>query len=539
MVKLLYRNRMRPTADKEKRTVTEDKLIHGLGVFLFVLILLFVQACSTTGPASSPQPQQLANDRKESKNNLQPYRPPAGQTTAEEEKPAPLKVKFKELSPLDSQKISASFTEESYRPIFQILARAAGLNLVLAPELESLIGANKLTAEYQEIKVRTILDAICAIFDVSWREEHSTLFIEPFVSKTIHLDFISEITQSSFSVGGDVLGGGSGDSEEIYSPLTGRFEIAGQVSDTVTDIYTNIEETVGARLENNGEFLLNRQTGTLMIRCRPRLAKEMESYLDVLRKKYSKQVLIEAQIIEVSLSESQQLGIDWQNFSLYTSTEPIMEIAQTIVDVSSGNLGTNPIYNVAVDTQDYSITAVFTALQEFGNLKVLSNPRIKTMNGQSAAISVGQSVSYLRSLTRTTEISDGVESVDISTEIGAVFDGILLGVTPVIKEDNSVSLHIVPIKSEIVSLEQESLGALDAYSVTFPVVNLREISTIINVRPKNVVVLGGLIMERENEEESGLPILGDLPFVGRLFKQVTTAKEKVELVVILKIDVLD
>ena len=69
--------------------------------------------------------------------------------------------------------------------------------------------------------------------------------------------------------------------------------------------------------------------------------------------------------------------------------------------------------------------------------------------------------------------------------------------------------------------------------------NLREISTIVNVHPKNIVVLGGLIMEREQEEETGLPFLGDLPFIGRLFKETITSKETVEMVIILKIDVIE
>ena len=322
-----------------------------------------------------------------------------------------LKPKFKELSPLDSERISASFTEEGYRPIFQILARAAGLNLVLDPELESLLGNNKLTAEYQEIKVRTILDAICTIFNVGWREDNSTLFIEPYLTKTVHLDFAAGINQSSFSVGGDVLGGSSGSSDDVQSPLTGKFEVQGAISESVTDIYTNIETTVGQRLKDNGEFLLNRQTGTIMMRARPRLIYELEAYLDTLRKKYSKQVVIEAQIIEVDLNESQKLGIDWQNLSLYTSTEPILDVAQTLVNVSGSS--SDSLYNISIDTEDYSIDAVFSALKKYGNLKVLSNPRLKAMNGQSAVISVGQSVSYLKSVTKTTEGS-GIPRLRIS-----------------------------------------------------------------------------------------------------------------------------
>lgn len=449
----------------------------------------------------------------------------------------PPRPKFKNLSPIDTEKISISFVEEGYRQVFQILARSGGLNLVLDPSLEELIGNRKLTAEYQENPLRTVLDATCTILDVSWREKHSTLFIEPYINKTIHLDFISSISQSSFSVGGDVLGGN--DDESVISPLTGSFEISGTISDTVTDIYSNIESTIGALLEENGSFILNRQTGTLMIKGRPRLIGEIESYLGELYRKYSRQVLIEAQIIEVNLSEGQQLGIDWQNISVLSASETLQNLGQTLVSVTGDSSGDDSFYNLTVDGDQYSVGGVIRALKSYGNLKVLSNPRLKALNGQSAVISVGQSISYLKSLTRTTEGSGDEQTTEISTEVGAIFDGILLGVTPVIKNNGSVALHVVPIKSELVSLDQQQLGDGDAYRLTFPTVNLREISTVIEVKPGNLVVLGGLIMEREQEEENGLPILEKLPVLGWAFKTKKTSKEKVEMVVIIKLEVLE
>ena len=133
---------------------------------------------------------------------------------------------------------------------------------------------------------------------------------------------------------------------------------------------------------------------------------------------------------------------------------------------------------------------MFRALNQYGTVKILSNPRLNAMNGQSAVISVGQSVSYLSSLTKTTEGTGQDQTTEYSTETGAIFDGILLGVTPIIKSNGSVTLHIVPIKSEIVELDQQQLSADGSVQVTFPKVNLREISTVVDIKPKNLVVLG-------------------------------------------------
>ncbi len=463
--------------------------------------------------------------------------------------PAPakevLKPKFKELSPLDMERINISFVEEGYRQVFQVLARAAGFNLVLDPQLEGLLATEKLTAEYQQIQVRAILNAISNIFNVAWREEYGTLFVEPYQHEIIHLDFLGSVNTSNFSVGGDVLGGSGsggssgGGSNNIENPLTGRFEISGATSEAVVDIYTNIEATVGQMLKNNGQFVLNRQTGTLMIQGRPRLIQDIKSYLDQLREKYSRQVLIEAQIIEVNLNDKQQLGIDWSKFSLLASTEPIQSIAQTVLNITGNNTGNDAFYNLNLSSEYYTLSSVFRALNQYGTVKILSNPRLNAMNGQSAVISVGQSVSYLSSLTKTTEGTGQDQTTEYSTETGAIFDGILLGVTPIIKSNGSVTLHIVPIKSEIVELDQQQLSADGSVQVTFPKVNLREISTVVDIKPKNLIVLGGLIMEQNKQGEQGLPILGDIPGLGWLFKEQSTEKHRVELVIILQVNIVE
>ncbi len=459
--------------------------------------------------------------------------------------PTPSQPRFKELSPLDVGRISISFVDAGYREVFQSLARSAGLNLVLDTRLEALVGRRLLTAEYQEMRIRPILDAICHILDVVWREEYGTLFIEPWQQELIHLDFLASVRQSSFGVGGDVLGGAAGQTGQtggtvnIVSPLTGRFEIKGETTDTVTDIYANIEAAVEERLGSGGDFLLNRQTGTLMIRGRPSQVAAIKKYLADLRRRYSRQVLIEARIIEVSLGKGHQFGIDWRQLALHASTQPLQEAGLKVFNLDGDVRGDDSFYTFRFDGEYFTVGGIFKALQQFGSLKVLSNPRIKAMNGQAAMISVGQSVSYLRSLTQTSQGTGDNRSTDLSTEIGAVFDGILLGVTPIIREDDSVTLHIVPIKSDLVELNQQQLSDDKALMLTFPKVNLREISTVVNARNGDLLVLGGLIMERKKEGEEGLPWLGSIPGLGVLFKQRVTEEQRVEMIIILQVTVQD
>lgn len=511
---------------------------------ILCVIIVALSGCSTKTveprqPDPPPEifPQQLDNRDRAWKQSVdevfhnEPEQPP--------ELPAP---RFKSLSPLDNEMVSISVVDESYSQVLQALAHAAALNLTISPTTSSVLSGNtRLTAEYQDMSVRSVLDAVCRMLNVAWHEDSGVLFIEPFVRKIIDLDFLSTIRKSSFEVGGDVLGsaGGGSDSGGGSSPLKGSFTVEGETTATATDIYTNIESSMEQLLGGEGSFVLNRQTGSLLIHSRPATVKITEEYIADLREKYQRQVLIEAKIIEVGLSKKHELGIDWKTVGAFISNQPLRAAGEAVMNIVPGVGQANSFYSMTINSKYSDINGIFHALEEFGTLKILSNPRLKAMNGQSALISVGQSVSYLSSFQKTTEGTGDDRTDEITTEIGSVFDGILLGVTPVIESDDWVSLHIVPIKSDLVELETVEFGSiLSPYQVTLPRVNLREISTVARVKSGDVVLLGGLIMDFDDVDENGLPFLSDLPGLGRLFSYEATEKKHVELVIALQIKVL-
>lgn len=460
----------------------------------------------------------------------------------EAELPAP---RFKTLNPLDNEMVSISVVDESYGQVLQALAHAAALNLTISPLTTSVLGGNtRLTAEYQDMSVRSVLDAVCRMLNVAWHEDSGVLFIEPNVKKIINLDFLSSVRQSSFEVGGDVLGTSSGGGDSGggagASPLSGSFIVAGENTATATDIYANIESSMKQLLGGEGSFVLNRQTGTLLVHSRPATVQSVEQYVAFLREKYQRQVLIEAKIIEVGLSKKHELGIDWKTVGALISNQPLRAAGEAVINIVPGLGQSNSFYAMTLNSKYSDLSGIFHALEEFGSLKILSNPRLKAMNGQSALISVGQSVSYLSSFQKTTEGTGENRTDEFTTEIGSVFDGVLLGVTPVIESDGWVSLHIVPIKSDLVKLDTVEFGSIfSPYQITLPRVNLREISTVTRVQSGDVVLLGGLIMDFDDADENGIPYLSDIPGVGRAFRYEATEKRHVELVIALQIKVLE
>ncbi len=449
--------------------------------------------------------------------------------------------KFKVLNPLDTERVNISVVEERYDRILQVLAHAAALNLIISPETTAVLGsAVQLTAEYQDMTVRQVLDSVCRMLNVAWYEESSSLFIEPFVRQNIDLDFLGSIHQSTFEVGGDVLGTDGGDQTSGSSPLSGSFVVEGQTTDSVTDIYTNVENSIEQLLGGVGTFVLNRQTGHLLVRSRPATVREVAEYMHILREKYRRQILIEAKIIEVGLSKKHELGIDWRNVGAFLSKAALRPASAATALITPTIGPDESFYSLTVNSKYSNFGGIFHALEEYGELNILSNPRLKAMNGQSAIISVGQSVSYLASFSQEDEGTGDDRQTTYTTEIGSVFDGVLLGLTPVIEKDGMITLHIVPIKSDLVELDEVSFGpTFSSYQITLPRVNLREISTVARVQSGDIVLLGGLIMDYDDGDESGVPLLQDIPFIGRIFQYQSKEKKHVELVVALKVEVVD
>ena len=544
----------------EKQLIAKliPKLLSRIIFFISLLVVgIGLSGCAIhneTSPApshSAQKPSPLAQNFQHKSNGSGEF--PNNHLIREPVRTKRPKPRFKELSPLDIQLVSLSFVEEDYRSIFQALAHAAGLNLVIDDSAVSVLSqGRKLTAEFVEQSVREVLNAVCRASNLGWEERDGTVYILGFVEKILNLDFIASTHKAKVTVGGDVLGGqtGGGSSSgqgitaqgegELATPLTGSFEITGETSPGALDIYQEIDSSVKAYLEGKGKYFLNRNTGTLLVQGPPKVVQRIEDYIDTLKKKYQRQVLIEARIIEVALDKSAELGIDWRRLTINASDRQIHPKGtsfQLNSQLLEGALRESTMYGITLTNPYYDLSVVVRALEQFGNVRTLSNPRLKVLNGQPAMISVGQSVSYLRKFEIMVDQQQGFRSETPNAEIASIFNGILLGVTPTIDANDYVTLNMVPIKSDIISMEQRELTDGNLY--TFPVVNLREASTTVRAHSGDLVILGGLIEERKGKSSTGLPILSRLPgFLSLPFSFKQDTDKKVELVIILKINVI-
>jgi MSHA biogenesis protein MshL len=177
----------------------------------------------------------------------------------------------------------------------------------------------------------------------------------------------------------------------------------------------------------------------------------------------------------------------------------------------------------------------FAFMATQGRIESVGNPRIRVMNGQTAMISSGQLIPYWEMEKETDEETD---DVTITYTRVTVLDGVVMGVSAHIKEDDTITLNIVPVFSDVETVKTQ-LDTDGVIAASYPIINLKEAGTVLNVKSGSTIVMGGLISNVEVETEEKVPFFGDVPVIGHLFKGTTKSVEKRELVIFLTTTIID
>ena len=472
------------------------------------------------------------------------------------------KAKVEKLSPLKGKTITLTASNAAFTDVFAAIAERAGLDLVVDSRLKAGTGTalSEETADagkdkqadkgpiilppvsiaFNKTPLEEALENVASALHIFYKVDGRALSVKGTDSRTYHLNFLSSQKQTTMSVGGDVISsstnstsssssgstGGSSDS----NALSGEFSIKDTIPVATSDICAQIEDHVKSTLTRYGSYSINRALGFLEVNDRRDAIDRIDAYIKTIKTYYNSQVLITAKIIEVALKDKSQYGIDWSSTHLSVNDIVFNPIQQNLA-LQTNNL--TPALVIQAQSPEHGFNATMNALQEFGDIKVLSNPRIRVTNGQPALISVGTNTSYIQEIALTTQSIDGGSTITTpEVTIGTIFDGIMFGVVPNIDLDTgSVNLSITPIKSRIEKLEERTVGD-NVY--TLPTVGLEEASTQIRVKSGDIIALGGLIYKNLTTENKSIPILGSLPYIGYLFKQETKGVQTAELVILLE-----
>ncbi|MCK5384003.1 MAG: type II and III secretion system family protein [Alphaproteobacteria bacterium] len=310
--------------------------------------------------------------------------------------------------------------------------------------------------------------------------------------------------------------------------------------------------------ENAMTFSLNKQAGMINIYASERVHKQVEKYLMELRRSVTSQVLVEAKIFEVSLFDEYINGIDWRligagdiNIGEFTSAggsymsslDHYGSMASLVPLAPNGTVAVNTNFVAGIIGNDFQ--GLIRAISGFGTVRALASPRLTVLNNQSAILNVATNrVFFKLDVTQEVDEDTGDTNTEVDSEIKSVPEGVLINVQPSINlDERTISMLVRPTITRIVGVVQDPAiqfvaGASGIVS-EIPEVNVQEIDTVIKVRSGQPIVMGGLLQDRIVNNQESVPILGEVPILGNIFKDNSGSISKTELVIFLKATLLE
>lgn len=291
----------------------------------------------------------------------------------------------------------------------------------------------------------------------------------------------------------------------------------------------------GGDSENNGQyFTINRPAGVITVQTTQAKHRRIKDYLDELRSAMQAQVLIEAKVVEVTLSDQFRAGIDWSYVNLPNIALTTNLAASTLI-VPQGRA--DPTLAMGLSTNGGALQNLLRLMDTFGTSRTLSSPRLTVVNNETAMLKVAENEVYFTIEAETTTSDSGPAVTTYTSTLNTVPIGMLMQVQPSINLHNDqISMSLRPTISRVVGRVQDPAVSLvnPAVISTVPVVEVREVDSVVTMESGSVLVMGGLMQERSANEDEKVPGLGDVPLAGNLFKRQNRDSEVTELVIFLR-----
>jgi general secretion pathway protein D len=282
----------------------------------------------------------------------------------------------------------------------------------------------------------------------------------------------------------------------------------------------------GARSSDTNSFsktsksvntVINPEAGVISVYTTNKKHKAIKKYIADVSIRAQRQVLIEATVVEVVLNDRYQAGIDWSKFG-------------------GLNFTSDAAFTLSGVTVPSNILDQLSFLKTFGDSKVLSSPKIMAINNQTALLKVVNNLVYFTVDVNTTEstAAGGQPTSTYETEIHTVPVGFTMSVTPFVSSDGDVTLNVRPTISRVLKYIQDPNPQLVGITSEIPVIQEKEMSSVLKLKDRQTAIIGGLIEDRNDQSRIGLPWLSDIPVVGDLFSQRDDTTKKTELVIFIR-----
>lgn len=423
------------------------------------------------------------------------------------------------------------------------LARDARLNLDIDPRIEGRVSINAIDQTLPQI-----LKRISRQVSLRYYLDGPNLVVErdrPF-ARIYRIDYLNmaRTTNTSIDVATQIASTGTVDSGGGGSG-GGSNSSASVQNQSVNDFWVSIESNITQLAAADGvdaSTIVNRESGTISVRTTSAAHESIQNFIDNVVNSARRQVLIEATVVEVTLNDDFQAGVDWSRIAVGDG----WSLSQNVLAETIG-AATSPVISAtyANSNDERDISGAIKALDAFGEVSVMSSPKIMALNNQTSILKVVDNVVYFtQEIDREPATDNSPEVITIDTTVNTVPVGFVMNVTPFITAEDEIILNIRPTISRVLGFVAPpsivipgTTELLEQSAV--PQIQVREMESVLRVQSGNTAVIGGLMQDTADELNAGVPGLHDAQGFGLLFGTQSRQYDKTELVIFLRPRVID
>ena len=412
----------------------------------------------------------------------------------------------------------------------------------------------------KNLTIDEVLDIILLENNLSYKLENNLLKISYLTTRVFGIDYI--LSQRKATGSTDITLSSSSNSQmngAQDNSTTGVSQDSGMTTQSGIKIESNDEVKFWEQLDTELQQILNRpedsyesvspiinkNAGLITATATAKQMKRLEGYLKKLQEKVQLQVLIDVQLLSVTMNEGKTTGVDWsqlyklQNINIKLDNEHLKNVTKWedgSITEGAYNLGKDVASLISIKAEG-NLKEVIKFLQTQGDVNSISNPKVLTLNNQPALITAGTEYFYkVKSSTNQQGSGGGVAATTQDESIQSVFAGVLLNITPEIADDETITLKINPSLSE--TTDDLSQGS-SSDRIMPPDLNRRQLSSVVTIKNGNRIILGGLINTRNVKDSNKVPILGDIPGLSYLFRYESNSKQIEELVIVIETHIIE
>jgi MSHA biogenesis protein MshL len=471
--------------------------------------------------------------------------------------------------PLESKPVEPRFdlavNNTAAAQVFMAIVSGTRYSMLVHPDVTGAISLN-----LKDVTVFDALESIHELYGYDYKVDGNRIYIQPLTMQTriFQVNYLTGLREGKSSLRvasgsvADVAVGSTGVAGAAATSAGQNRDSSKVTMTSSADFWDELTKTLAIIVgtEKGRSVVVSPMSGVIVVRAMPDEMKNVAAYLKASQLSVERQVILEAKIIEVKLSDTFQSGVNWSAFKNgpnsalsgggISSGSTLANSGSLTNGVLTSTPGTNlssvaatglptgaiagTMFGLAFQTSNFA--ALLNFLEGQGDVHVLSSPRIATLNNQKAVLKVGTDEFYVTEVTGGTASTTTTSGTAPTVKVQPFFSGISLDVTPRIDENNEIILHVHPSVSTVSTVNKTlNLGVtMGTYNLPLASSSVSETDSVVRAKDGQIVAIGGLMRQASVLDESGLPMLPKT-----FFGQTTKTTEKRELVILLKPTVVD